>query len=131
MEERIKKELELLRWRYPDLEYNEEGQWVRIPSYSLPNGWNRATTDIAYQVPVGFPGTPPYGIYAPSGLLFSGSPPLNYKEPAPSQPPFPGLWGIFSWSPANGQWRPTADPVTGSNMLNWVMGFAVRFREGQ
>jgi len=130
MEERIKKELELLRKRYPDLAYKEEGGWIRIPLYPLPEGWNRPSTDVAFQIPVAFPGTPPYGIYVPLGILFHEARPNNYAEPASTQPPFPGPWGIFSWTPRDGQWRPTADPIAGSNLLNWVMGFADRFREG-
>lgn len=132
MEERIKKELELLLQRYPDLEYKEEGQWIRIPSYPLPEGWNRSSTDVAFQIPVaGYPGVPPYGIYTPTGLLFKQTKPDNYTEPAPTQLPFPGTWGIFSWRPDDGQWRATADLMTGSNLLNWVTGFADRFREGK
>lgn len=131
MEERIEKELALLRQRYHDLEYKEEGHWIRIPSYPLREGWNRASTDVAFQIPVSYPGTPPYGIYTPAGLLFNGERPNNYTEPGSNQPPLPGTWGIFSWSPADGQWRPTADLSTGSNLLNWVIGFADRFREGK
>ena len=131
MEERIEKELALFRQRYADLEYKEEGRWVRIPSYPLPEGWNQSSTEVVFQIPIGFPGTPPYGIYAPAGLLFKGDRPNNYTEPAPTGPPFPGTWGIFSWTPDDGQWRPTADVVSGSNLLNWVMGFADRFREGK
>ena len=129
MDERIEKELALLRQRYPDLEYKD--RWVRIPSYPLPEGWNRTSTDVAFEIPVGYPGTPPYGIYTPAGLLFKGEKPDRYTEPSQTQPPFSGSWGIFSWQPDNGQWKPTADPITGSNLLNWVIGFGNRFREGK
>ena len=128
MQERIEQELRLLRTRFSDLEYVAQGQWVRIPDYPLPEGWNRTTTDVAFPIPVGFPGTPPYGIYAPVGLTFNGQRPDNYTEPAGT--PFSGTWGVFSWAPGDG-WRATADPATGSNLLNWVVGFAVRFREGK
>lgn len=131
MNERIRQELELLRRRYPDLEYKEEGQWARIPSYQLPAGWNRSSTEVAFQIPVGHPGTPPYGIYVPAGLSFNGIRPDKYNEPASTHPPFSGTWGMFSWSPADGQWRPTADLTTGSNLLNWVLGFGDRFRAGK
>lgn len=130
MQERIKEELALIRWRYPDAEYQEEGQWVRIPSYLLPDGWSRSSTEVALQIPSGYPGTPPYGIYVPEGLLFKGAAPKTYTEPAGNRPPFPGVWGVFSWAPENG-WRATADLRKGSNLLNWVTGFADRFREGQ
>ena len=33
MQERIDKELALLRQAYPDLEYQHEGRWVRVPAY--------------------------------------------------------------------------------------------------
>lgn len=131
MEERIQQELRLLRSRFPDLEYVAQGQWVRIPGYPLPEGWSRTVTDVAFQILTAFPGTPPYGIYTPAGLTFNGQRPDNYNEPAGTPPPFGGTWGIFSWAPADGEWRATADPATGSNLLNWVVGFATRFREGK
>ena len=85
-----------------------------------------------FQIPQGYPGAQPYGFYTLSGILFQGNRPDNYNEPAPSQPPFPGSWGmLFPWSPAPGQWRPTADLSTGSNLLNWAMGFVDRFRLGK
>ncbi|HXG06097.1 MAG TPA: hypothetical protein VNI77_02085 [Nitrososphaera sp.] len=87
---------------------------------------------MAFQIPLaGYPGVPPYGIYAPAGLTFKGVLPDNYTEPASAQPPFGGTWGVFSWTPEDGQWRATADLVTGSNLLNWVLSFADRFREGK
>ncbi len=129
LEERIQKELELLRTRYP-VEFVEEGRWACIASYPLSPGWNRSATDAAFQVPVGYPGTPPYGIYVPAGITFNGQPPGNYQEPAPTQPSFEGKWGIFSWQPEQ-QWLATADIISGSNLMNWVMGFAARFKEGQ
>lgn len=130
MQQRIEQELELLRKRYPDLEYRSEGHWIRIPSYPLPEGWNRNATDMAFQIPTGFPGTPPYGICIPAGLTFNGTRPNNYAEPAPTQPPFGGSWGILSWAPADGQWRATADPVAGSNLGTWIRGCSDRFNEG-
>jgi len=129
--ERIEQELALLRGRWPDVEYRAEGHWFRIPAYPLPAGWNRPNTDVAFQPQVSHPGTPPYGIYVPAGLTFNGVRPENYAEPAPTQPPFGGAWGILSWTPVDGEWRATADPTTGSNLLNWAVGFAVRFREGK
>ncbi len=131
MRERIEQELALLRQRYADLEYREDGHWVRVPSYGLPPGWNRPVTDVVFQIPIGFPGTPPYGIYTPLGLIFNGARPDNYTEPAAMQPPFGGAWGLFSWSTLDGHWRATVDLVSGYTLLNWVIGFADRFREGK
>ena len=130
MEERIIKELELLRTRYPDLQYKEAGRWVLLPAYTLTEGWNRSVTDIAFQILDGYPGTPPYAFHTSAGIRFNGNKPNNYQEPAQNVPPFPGEWGTFSWAPLDGHWRATADLVTGSNLLNWVMGFTDRFKEG-
>lgn len=131
MKNRIQKELDLLRQRYRNLEYIEEGRWIRIPDYPLCKGWNRTSTDVAVQIGVGHPGAAPYGIHTPSGLLHEGSRPDNYTDPATNRPPFSGQWAFFSWSPKDGQWRATADLVSGSNLLNWVMSFSDRFKEGK
>jgi hypothetical protein len=105
MQERIAQELALLRKHYPKLEYKEQDMWLRIPGYPLPEGWSRTSTDVACQIPNGYPGTAPYGIYVPVGLTFKRMRPDNYTEPAPTQPPFEGSWGILSWSPQDGHWR--------------------------
>ena len=95
MQERIEEELELIRQRFPDVEYQEEGYWVCVSSYSLPEGWNRETTEVAFQISQGHPGTPPYGMYVPSGLRFQGEKPNNYDEPAGNEPPFVGVVGVL------------------------------------
>lgn len=133
MRDRIEHELALLRERYPQLEYRAEGRWVRVPSYPLPPGWNRETTDVAFEIPVAYPGTAPYGLYVPAGLTFNNQRPDNYNEPASTQPPFGGNWGVFSWSTPDRTWRATAepDPVRGYSLRSWVDGFADRFKEGK
>ena len=127
LNDRVQQELDLLKSRYPSLEFRPEGQWVRIPSYPLPPGWNRTATDVAFQI-VAPPGAP-YGIYVPGGLLFNGQRPNNYSDTAPAVP-FGGGWAVFSWSPGDGEWKPGATPQSGSNYLNWALGFADRFGEG-
>jgi hypothetical protein len=129
VQQRVDQELALLRQRYPRVEYREDGRWVCIPGYPLPEGWNRNATDGAFQIPVGYPGTPPYGICTPEGLLFKGQPPDNCTRADP-MPPFGGSWMRFSWQP-EGAWHPAADAIAGSNLLNWVVGFAERFRQGK
>jgi hypothetical protein len=130
LRERILEEFELLRKQYPRVEYVEVGHWVRIPGFPLSGTWNRIETDAVFQIPAGYPGTPPYGFYVPVGIRVNSVVPGSYSEPAGSQPPFPGVWGMFSWAPADGEWRPTANLSSGSNLSNWVRGFADRFREG-
>lgn len=127
MQDRIEQEIEMLRQRFPQLERNRN--WIRIPNYPLPEGWNRTATDVAFEIPPQYPGTPPYGICTPVGLMFRGAPPDSYT-PSHAEVPFAGTWGRFSWAPEE-QWRPTRDPHTGTNLLNWAIGFAQRFKEGK
>lgn len=130
-EVRIEQELALLRTRFRDVEYIAAGHWVRVKNYHvLPDGWSSGVTDVAFQIPIGYPGAQPYGIYVPAGMRYLGNVPTNYQEPAGNQPPFGGTWGIFSWAPGDGQWRPTAKVAAGTNLLNFVLGFNDRFREG-
>ena len=116
-----------MRRHWPHLDYRPDCRWLRIADYPLPDGWSQNRIEVAFQIPIGYPETPPYGICVPAGLTFRGARPNNYTEPA--SVPFPGTWGVFSWTPES--WHPTADLVTGANLLNWVLSFSVRFREGQ
>lgn len=131
MTEKINFELELLRKRYPDLQLVEDGCWIKIPSYPLPEGWNFSHTDVVFQIPISYPGTQPYGFYTQVGITYNNQKPDNYVDPAKNQPPFDGTWGIFSWSPSDNQWRPKENVIAGTNLVNWVMGFKVRFEEGK
>jgi len=131
MTERVNNELELLKSKYPDLVFIEEGMWVKILNYPVPPGWNREKTDIVFQIPVQYPGSNPYAFFVLSGMQYNGTKPVNnYTEPSDVKPAFDGNWGKFSWLPDDGEWRPTADIHSGSNLYNWVEGFRIRFKEG-
>lgn len=129
MNERVKQELELLRGRFESVEYVPAGHWILIRDYVLPqgSGWNREKTDVAFQIPPSR-GAMPYGFYVPLGLRCKGRLPSNYKEPAQTTPPFDGVWACFSWTPVQ-KWAPAPQIRAGSNMVNWAVGFAQRFRE--
>lgn len=128
-EQRLTAELAMLRRHFGDVEM--ESGWFLIPHYpTLIAGWNRKETAVAFQAAVGYPGTQPYGIYVPSGIRFNEALPNNYQDAVSNRPPFAGEWGVFSWAPDEGQWRPTADLTRGSNLFNFAVGIAHRFREG-
>ena len=123
----------MLRKRFSGLNYEPQGHWVLIPNFQLPEGWEPITTSVVFQIQSNHPSTAPYGIYVPSGLMFKGTKPIqqnNYVEPSANKVPFSGIWGMFSWAPVEGQWFPKTDIIGGSNLLNWVLGFSERFREG-
>ena len=130
MSPRVTKEIDLVLQAYLGARH-EGGLWVFIPQYPLPPGWNRERTDVAFQVPIGYPATPPYGIYVPVGMRFGTAMPSNYAEPAGNQPPFPGPWAIFSWAPGDGEWQvPSSEIIGSASLLSFARGFKVRFAEG-
>lgn len=132
MNARLEKELEILRSFYPKAVYVDDGQWVLIEDYPIPSDlpWNRQNTNACFQIPTAYPGTPPYGFYVPSGILYNGKAPNSYQEPSKNRPPFPpDVWGFFSWRQESG-WKATDDPHTGSNLLGFVRTFKARFLEG-
>ena len=132
MMERIQQELTLLRNYYPEVEYVEAGQWILIRDYVLPSNppWSKVKMEVCFQIPVAYPGAPPYGFYVPSDLKCGENPPQNnYKADPPAKPPFEGSWGLFSWSVSE-PWRATADLKTGANLTNFVRTFADRLAQG-
>ncbi|MBA7532244.1 hypothetical protein ES705_24470 [subsurface metagenome] len=132
MEERIEQELNLLRKYYPDLKVDEGKRWILLPGYTLPKrmAWNKDVIDICIEIRPGYPGTHPYGIYVPADLRYDGQELLNWQPKANNQPSFFGNWAMISWSP-EGQWKPGSDVVKGFNMLNFVLSFVERFKEGR
>ena len=132
MTERIEQEVILLRKYFPDLLIDEGARWILIPNYGLPTGmcWNKNSMDICIEIRPGYPGTHPYGIYVPSDLRYDGKELLSWQRLANNKPSFPGEWAMISWSP-EGQWIPGSEIVKGSNLLNFVLSFTDRFKEGQ
>lgn len=127
-EMRLNEELNLLRSRFNELEYVENGRWVLLPNYLSEDGWLPSAGPVAFQMPDS-PTAPPYAFYTPSGIRFNGVMPTNYQDQVSIAVPFSGKWGVFSWSP-DGPWVAGATVRSGSNMLNWAMGFRSRFKQG-
>lgn len=132
MDDRISEEIQLLKKYYPDLEYDVNNNCIKIPNYSIPKdmSWNMESVDICFFIPIGYPGSPPYGFFVSEGLNFNNQP-LNNTNINPSiKPQFAGNWILVSWSHDN-NWRPNADIRKGSNLLNFVRTFADRFKDGR
>ncbi len=127
--QRISEELVLLREQFPTLDFRDP--WIRIPHWHMPSGWNPDTVDVAFIIADSYPAAPPYGIFVPAGLRVNGANPGNYTEPAQTQPPFGGSWGVFSWAVGDQKtWQPGTDVRRGANLLRWVHSFNARFAEG-
>ncbi|MDO8655518.1 MAG: hypothetical protein Q7R48_03895 [bacterium] len=126
---RIQEEIELLRARFPNLVFKEEGYWVRLPEIEISAPWAPNLIEIAFQFPpAGYPQNPFYGFFVPSGLLLNGATPQNFTDPAASPPPFDDVaWAFFSGNPD--PWDPRPAVHAGSNVVTWVQSIFDRFRE--
>jgi hypothetical protein len=125
MSDRIEAELALLRCQHPDLEYLEDGHWVRLPRYPVPAAWSLSEVETAFQIPLEA-AIAPYGFSVRPGLTVAGGAiPGNYQYPVPT--PWGADWGRFSWSPLT--WAPHADPCAGDNMTHFARSFADRLAE--
>ena len=128
MTSRIEGELKLLRTRFVELLFVEDGNWVRLPKIRLPDGWSFSPVDILFQFPAGYPENPFYGFYVPTGLRINDTVPQNFTDPAPAQPPFPDMtWAFLSGNPD--PWQPKPEIQAGSNVMTWTNSILDRFRQ--
>ena len=125
----IPAELARLRTNWPQLRYEENGHWVLLPGYLVPEGWNRTTTDLAVRIPENLPGQEPYGFWVRGGIaLADGTAPTNYVFPGEAVPFEPSAqWGQFSWSLEG--WAPGAQPGAGTGMVHFVQSIRHRLEE--
>jgi len=126
---RLERELAGLRKTFDGLVYVNPGQWVLLPAYSFPERWSERVAPATFQVPVAYPGTPPYGFYILGSSRYDAKAP-TWQYPAANKPPFEGDWAFFSWS-IDGAWvAPTMDAITGCNLRSFVDSFFHRLSEG-
>lgn len=121
---RIEQEIELLRTRFPDLQWTPP--WILLPSYPLPNpAWGRENVGVAFSVSTGYPSQKPYAFYVDPRLRVRGGLPGNATDV--TEPPFDGSWLKFSWDCED--WRPGAAVSEGTNLLHWALSFHERLRD--
>ena len=107
MLERRRREVELLRRQYPQVEHGPDLDWVLFRDFALPPGWNRKSTDLLVLIPPGYPETPPDNFHVLAGLrVESGADPGNYSE---GQELLGESWGQFSYHAD--EWSPTPGPL--------------------
>ena len=128
MDERLEEELTLLRGRWPDLDYDEDGRWVLLPDYSMPGPIEQDEAVVCFQVHRRHPQQAPYAFWVRKPIeLTSGQPFDNVKDG--SDPPFEGDWLQFSWRLEN--WKPGPTPKEGTNLVNWAHSFHNRLKDGK
>jgi hypothetical protein len=126
MRERIIKEIELLRTKYANLHHGENYDWVMIPIFPLPEGWNCKQTKLLFLIPSTYCHTAPDNFYVESGLRLSNSnTPGGYSEGA--SVPVGGTWGCFSWHAE--KWQPGNSIEGGDNLLTFIRTVNIRLRE--
>lgn len=126
MRERVQKEIELLRGKYPSLQHGENYDWVIIPDFPLPEGWNRKQEKLLFLIPPPYPHSAPDNFYVESGLrLGNGSQQAGYSEGG--SVPLGGAWGCFSWHAEI--WRPSDNIEEGDNLLTFIKAVNIRLRE--
>jgi len=117
----------MLRERYPSLEQGENLDWVLIPDFPLPSGWNRERTRLLIIIPPGYPQTPPDNFYVDVGLAtVAGNTPGGYSEPAPQ---IGESWGQFSWHADVPTWQPGPEPQDGHNLCTFLGMVCARLGE--
>lgn len=111
-----------------------EGDWFLLPDDVRARrlGWTPDPFPVAFHAQPKHPGQVPYGIYVPSNAQVGGRAPKNFQPVASNRPPFPGQWGVLSWTAdAPGvPWVPKTPIEAGANLLNYALTFEERFREG-
>jgi len=95
-------------------------------------GWTPSPFPVAFHAQQQHPGQVPYGIYVPSSARVRGQTPNDFTANAATQPPFDGDWGVLSWQgDADGKpWIPAQTLREGANLLNYLITFEKRFKQG-
>jgi hypothetical protein len=126
LQERIIQEVALLKEKYPLLQHGQNYDWLMIPDFVLPEGYNKPATNLMFLIPHTYPHTSPDCFYVETGLrLGNGNLPLNYNEHM--DVPVGGSWGYFSWHPEI--WQAASQIEEGDNLLSFIKAVKLRLRE--
>ena len=67
MYERVQLEINLLKEKYPGLQFGPELNWILLPKYPLPPLYNFDQTPLLWLVPPGYPQTGPDDFFTDGG----------------------------------------------------------------
>lgn len=126
--ERRRREIDLLRKRYGEVEHGDNIDWILFKSFQLPPGWNRENTELLIVIPPGYPITPPDNFHVRNGLRIVADGgervPSNYSE---NQSVLGGNWAQFSFHAQ--AWSPAPDSLEGDNLLTFILAVERRLGE--
>ena len=131
-ERRLDEEHRLIATVFPRVV--RSGDWFLIPDDARTKryGWTPDPFPVAFHAQPRHPGQVPYGIYVPSSAQIGGQTPNNFTSNAENRPPFAGQWGVLSWQGDADDipWVPAQQIREGANLLNFVITFEDRFKQG-
>jgi len=117
----------LLLQAHPGAQIKFDTLVVILTDHRLPAGWSHTATDVLFAIPANYPVGQPDNICArPDLMLQCGAAPGNNQglQMHDGRP-----WLQFSYHLDPGDWRPSADPASGSNLAEYLTGALTRFDE--
>ena len=126
---RLEEEHKLLLVVFPDILHSRDWFCISDDARARRLGWGPNPFPVAFHAQPGHPGQAAYGIYIPSDATVNGAAPKNFQAVASNVPPFPGRWGVLSWTHES-PWVARTSVHESTNLLNFALGFGVRFKQG-
>jgi hypothetical protein len=124
---RLRQELRLVQAAYGRASAGPGESWVRVDDRDLIPGWNRRSTPVLIEIPIGYPTIPPDNFLTPADLrLADGRVPSNtmgIKTIDGSE------WLAFSHHAEAGTWRAHVDLTQSHTLVDYVAGVLDRLRE--
>lgn len=120
---RVYQEALLLARQFGMVDYDEEdGHWVRIPDFPLPEGWDRPVTELLLVLPSGYPHVPPNGFFIDRYLRTQRGRRIDhyFEERGEYNPYSEKGWAWFCIHLDRNAWRPTGDVLRGDNLVKLV-----------
>src|SRR4051812_47304090 len=124
MTDRIKRELELVKSAYGEVDVDPDLRWFVIRRWPLVAGWNKQSTRLLVLIPPGYPVTAPDNFYTDDDLrLANGNVPGNASAGTAAG----GSWLQFSYHfvDAAAEWQ----PEQGHNFLTFLAAADRRLKE--
>lgn len=127
MRHRVREELGLVRAVYGRASTGPDESWVRLDDTDLIPGWNRRSTPILIEIPIGYPTVPPDNFLTLADLrLADGRVPSNTMGVKTIDG---SRWLAFSHHAEAGTWKAHADLSQSHTLVDYVAGVLERLRE--
>ncbi len=127
LRERLDAEAVILTEAFPTATIDAQTNTVTIVNHPLPPGWSHSSTDVLFSFPPNYPaGCPDNVCVRPDLRLARGELPANNQG---VQVHAGREWLQLSWHIDAADWRPSANPREGSNLVTYLIGALSRFED--